>query len=119
MSTQSLHNILVALLFSVFVLPAVAQTRPPDLQPLPEPPPPPPGMIDDAALEPQVTIKSRGEDKVEEYRMNGKLYMIKVTPPHGVPYYLVDPKGDGGFVHEDIGTGDKGLSVPMWVIHTF
>jgi hypothetical protein len=119
MSTQSLRNILVALLFGAFVLPAVAQTRPPDLQPLPEPPPPPPGMIDDAALEPQVTIKRRGEDKVEEYRMNGKLYMIKVTPSHGVPYYLVDPKGDGGFVHEDIGTGDKGLSVPMWVIHTF
>jgi len=25
----------------------------------------------------------------------GKLYMVKVTPPHGVPYYLVDPGGDG------------------------
>jgi hypothetical protein len=50
--------------------------------------------------------------------MNGKLYMIKVTPPHGTPYYLVDPKGDGGFVRQDLG-GERSLSVPMWVIHSF
>lgn len=111
---------LIALLFGAVVLPAAAQNRPSDLMPLPEPPPPPPGMVDDAALEPQVTIKKRGEDKVEEYRMNGKLYMIKVTPSNGMPpYYLVDAKGDGGFIREDIGVGDKGISVPMWVIHTF
>ncbi|MDX9995429.1 MAG: DUF2782 domain-containing protein [Rhodocyclaceae bacterium] len=109
---------LFALLFAV-ALPAVAQTRPPNLEPLPEPPPPPPGMIEDAALEPQVTIKRRGEDRVEEYRMNGKLYMIKVTPPHGVSYYLVDPKGDGGFVREEVAGGDKRIAVPMWVIHSF
>jgi len=101
-------------------LPVAAQTsRPADLQPLPEPPPPPPGMIDDPGLEPQVTIRHRGEDRVEEYRIHGKLYMIKVTPPHGTPYYLVDPKGDGGFVRKDLGVGYKALSVPMWVIRTF
>jgi hypothetical protein len=109
---------LFALLFAV-ALPAAAQTRPANLEPLPEPPPPPPGMIDDASLEPQVTIKKRGEDQVEEYRMNGKLYMIKVTPPHGVPYHLVDPKGDGGFVREETVGGDKRIAVPMWVIKTF
>jgi hypothetical protein len=112
-------RLLLALLFSAVILPAAAQGRPSDLQPIPEPPPPPPGMVDDAALEPQVTIKKRGEDRVEEYRMNGKLYMIKVTPSHGVPYYLVDSKGDGGFAREDLGVGDKGISVPMWVIGTF
>lgn len=116
MRPQSLR-LLTALLFGAVVLPAAAQNRPADLQPLPEPPPPPPGMAD-ADLEPQVTIKKRGEDKVEEYRVNGKLYMIKVTPPHGTPYYLVDPKGDGGFVREEVG-GGKSLSVPMWVIHSF
>ncbi len=110
---------LFALLFSAIVLPAAAQTRPTNLQPIPEPPPPPPGMVDDASLAPQVTIKKRGEDKVEEYRMNNHFYMIKVTPPHGTPYYLVDPKGDGGFVRQDLGIGDKSLSVPMWVIHSF
>lgn len=114
----SIMRLLPALLLAA-TLPVYAQTRPANLEPLPEPPPPPPGMIDDSATEPQVTIKRRGEDRVEEYRMNGKLYMIKVTPPHGTSYYLVDPKGDGGFVREDLGGGDRGISVPMWVIKTF
>jgi hypothetical protein len=115
----SLRHSLVALLFATIVLPAAAQNLPSGLQPIPEPPPPPPGMADDSALEPQVTIKKRGEDRVEEYRVNGKLYMVKVTPAHGTPYYLVDPKGDGGFVREDLAIGEKGISVPMWVIGTF
>ncbi len=105
-------------LLLAFALPVAAQTRPADLQPLPEPPPPPPGFFE-APSEPQVTIRKRGEDQVEEYRMNGKLYMIKVTPPHGTPYYLVDPRGDGGFVREEIVPGEKTLSVPMWVIQSF
>lgn len=119
MRSHSCRSFLFALLLGAFVLPAAAQTRPSNLQPLPEPPPPPPGMIDDSALEPQVTIKKRGEDKVEEFRMNGRLYMIKVTPPHGTPYYLVDSKGDGGFIREDLGVVGGRISVPMWVIGTF
>lgn len=115
---HTLFRLLSVLCFSAFALTAAAQQRPADLQPLPEPPPPPPGMAD-PSLEPQVTIRKRGEDRVEEFRVNGKLYMIKVTPPHGTPYYLIDRKGDGGFTREETGVGDKGISVPMWVIHTF
>ncbi|HXV11778.1 MAG TPA: DUF2782 domain-containing protein [Burkholderiales bacterium] len=96
---------------------ADAQSKPPALQPLPEPPPPPPGYEPDPALEPQVTIRKRGEDTVEEYRINGRLYMVKVTPPHGTPYYLVDRQGDGVFDRQD----DLGTDVrpPMWVIFSF
>ena len=110
---------LIAALFLAVALPVFAQAdaKAPVLQPLPEPPPPP-GLAE-PALEPQVTIRKQGEDKVEEYRMNGRLYMIKVTPPHGTPYYLVDRKGTGSFVQEDTAVGDKGISVPMWVIHSF
>lgn len=107
-----------AALLAAFALTAVAQQRPADLQPLPEPPPMPSGAAD-AALEPQVTIRKQGEDRVEEHRVNGKLYMIKVTPPHGTPYYLVDRKGDGSFSREETGVADKGIAVPMWVIHAF
>lgn len=94
---------------------AFGQQRPADLQPLPEAPPPPP-MVDNVP-EPQVTIVKRGEDTVEEFRVNGKLYMMKVTPPHGKPYYLVDQKGDGNWSRQD--GNDSGLRVPMWVITTF
>ena len=69
--------------------------RPAGLQPIPDIPPPPLSSSADADLEPQVTITSRGEDKVEEYRLNGKLYMVKVAPSNGVAYYLWDHHGDG------------------------
>jgi hypothetical protein len=110
-----MRRLLSALILAV-ALPVAAQNRVPDLQPLPEPPPPPPGSLD-SPLEPQVTIIKRGEDKVEEYRMNGKLYMIKVTPPHGVPYFLVDNDGSGTMIRQSP-TGPT-LRVPMWVIGTF
>jgi hypothetical protein len=105
------------LLALLAVLPAVAQ-QPPKLMPLPEPPPLPAGAATDESTEPQVTITKRGDDKVEEYRVNNKLYMIRVTPGGGGPaYYLVDLKGDGGWERRD--SLDSGLHVPMWVIHSF
>jgi hypothetical protein len=91
--------------------------RPPDLEPLPEPPAPPPGVADEDVGEPEVTIQQRGEDTYEEYRLNGQLYMIRVTPRNGVPYYLVDPAGTGSFARQD-GLGAD-IRPPMWVIKRF
>jgi hypothetical protein len=85
------------------------------LQPVPEPPPAPPGTESDPALEPQVTIQRRGTDTVKEYRLNGRLYMIEVTPQHGRPYYLIDNVGRGDFTRLD--SYDTGTRPPMWVIH--
>jgi hypothetical protein len=98
---------------------ALAQAnRPADLQPIPEPPPPPAPLDgSDVSTEPQVTIIQRGDDKVEEYRVNGKLYMVKVTPPHGKPYYLMDENGSGAMTRYD--DMDSGLRVPKWVIFSF
>lgn len=84
------------------------------LQPLPEPPPPP-GMELDPSLEPQVTIRKRDKETIEEYRIGGRLYMIKITPAHGVPYYLIDEHGRGDFTRRD--SYDTGTRPPMWVIH--
>ena len=86
-----------------------------ELQPLPEPPPPPPGLELDPALEPQITIQRRGTETVEEFRIQGRLYMIKVTPAHGVPYYLIDEGGQGEFIRRD--SYDTRTRPPMWVIH--
>lgn len=106
----------VPLLFALIALPAAAQKNLPDLQPIPEPPPMPAGATG-ADEEPEVTITQRGEDKVEEYRMAGKLYMVKVTPKHGVPYYLVDEHGDGVMARKD--TLTSGTRPPTWVIKRF
>lgn len=89
--------------------------RLPDLQPIPEPPPPPPGLEPDPSLEPQVTIQRRGTETVEEFRVNGRLYMIRVTPANGRPYYLIDNVGRGEFTRFD--AYDTGTRPPMWVIH--
>jgi len=119
-SSPSVHRLLtiVALpLWLAAAAPVQAQAaRPSGLQPLPEVPPPA-GVDLDAALEPEVTISKRGEDKVEEFRLNGKLYMLRITPPHGRSYYLIDEQGSGSWVRRD--GPDTGLRVPMWVIHGF
>ena len=94
---------------------ALAQQRPPKLEPLPEPPPPP--VIREGADEPRVRIAPQEGDRVEEVREGGRVVMIKVTPPGGTPYYLMDPTGSGNFVRRD--TLDPGIRVPMWVIKSF
>jgi len=111
-----MRNLLTILLLSA-ALPVAAADRPANLQPIPEPPLPPLGFELDPALEPQVTILKRGTDTVEEYRVGGKLYMLKVIPSHGRPYYLIDEKGDGRMTRQD--SLDSGIRVPMWVIHSW
>ena len=78
--------------------------------------PPPPPITDEefeeqARVQADVTIR-KGKDKViEEYRVNGKLYMVKVTPKVGKPYYLRYPEGEGGRViqHEL-----RDINTPYW-----
>jgi|SRR6185436_2235582 len=93
----------------------LAQQPPPRLEPLPEAPPPP--VIRDGADDPRVVIKPQEGDKVEEVRDGGRVVMLKVTPPSGVPYYLLDVLGNGNWTRrESLDTGNR---VPMWTIKTF
>lgn len=55
----------------------------------------PPGISDQTEMEPEVIIKQRGGERVEEYRINGRLYMIKVIPDKGAEYFLIDSDGNG------------------------
>ena len=68
--------------------------------------------------EPTVRIRtSDNGDIVEEYREGGVVHMVKVTPPHGKPYYLMDENGSGAMTRYD--DMDSGLRVPKWVIFSF
>jgi uncharacterized protein DUF2782 len=109
-----MRSMLVALVLAVALPVAAQQAKPPALQPLPAPPPPPAGYEPDPSQEPQVSVIIRPNETVEEYRLNGKVYMIKVTPRVGKPYYLVDNIGNGKFVRYD--DYDTGLRPPQWVI---
>lgn len=102
---------------------AQAADRPPGdakFKDLPEPPPlsqeqrPADAASDNP--EPEVTITTRGADRYEEYRVRGQLYMIKVTPAHGKPYYLIDNEGTGQMSRSDLAPSIK---VPLWVIKRF
>jgi hypothetical protein len=110
-----MRKFLSILLFAV-ALPAWADDTPKNLQPAPDPGPPP-EVSDDQSLEPQITIVKRGTDTIEEYRVNGRLYMMKVTPKNGIPYYLVDETGGGTLIPR--GSLDTGVRPPMWVIYSW
>lgn len=102
---------------SMATLQAQPAPPPPALEPLPDVAPPPPEIASDPELEPQITIIRRENETIEEYRVSGRLTMIKVTPKHGRPYYLVADGLDGRFVRQD--GLESGLKVPLWVILTF
>jgi hypothetical protein len=110
------------MLLVLCVLPALAlaadKARPADLQPLEEAQSPPNTLdsADDSALEPQITIRKKGKETVEEYRINGELYMMKITPEHGVAYYMHKEDQSGGWLNDG---PNPPLSVPKWVIFRF
>ncbi len=57
--------------------------------------PPLPPKVQDEQIEPTVTIRDEEGKRIEEYSRNGVVYMVKVTPEKGVPYYYIDSDGDG------------------------
>jgi len=108
--------VLFALVAGLYSFCASAADRPNNLETLEEVPPPPKVLEGEPMEEPQVTIRKKGEDTIEEYRIHGELYMMKVTPKSGVPYYLHKEDQDGGWVN--VGPNPP-LSVPKWIIFRF
>ncbi|OJW56618.1 MAG: hypothetical protein BGO60_10835 [Thiobacillus sp. 65-1059] len=102
--------VLLTLMLSGLAVAAAPSERPPGLEPVPDGAPGP----GDA---PAVTIKPSSQGRVVEYRANGKLYMLKVIPRVGKPYFLIDQKGDGQFARQD--SLDSGMRPPMWVVKEF
>ena len=68
---------------------------------------------DQITAEPDVTIRQDGDRTVEEYRVNGFLYAIKVTPKVGAPYFLVATDDEGNFTRSD---QPEGMRIPSWKI---
>lgn len=63
--------------------------------------------------DPDVTIRQDGDKTIQEYRQNGFLYAIKVTPKNGKPYFLVRADGsDGNFIRSD----NPDMLIPAWEI---
>ncbi|MDB5801104.1 MAG: hypothetical protein JWL63_2043 [Rhodocyclales bacterium] len=87
---------------SAAVLADTVVPPPPKLEPIEEPRAPVTANSSPAAKpESEMTVKKHGEDRIEEFRLKGRLYMIKVYPSVGLPYTLVDDRGDGVFNRYD------------------
>jgi hypothetical protein len=92
-----------------------AQAQPaPRLEPLPPPPPLPAGSID----EPRVRIPVPDSDRVREVSKGLSGDMYEVTPPNGVPYYLMNIGGTGG-VWWRRDSVDDGVRAPAWKLFSF
>jgi Protein of unknown function (DUF2782) len=71
---------------------------------------------DAPTAEPDVTIHTEGDKVIQEYRQNGFLYAIKITPAHGKPYYLVRADGtDANFIRSD----PPDMLIPSWVVFSW
>lgn len=102
---------LLLILASVSVS-ALAVEPPPNLEPLEDVAPP---TITNKE-EPEITVVKKNGETIEEYRINGQLYMMKVTPAHGVPYYMHKEDQEGGWVMDG---PNPPLIIPKWTIFRF
>ncbi|MEZ2874961.1 DUF2782 domain-containing protein [Pseudomonas lundensis] len=65
------------------------------------------------SADPEVTIRTEGDKTIQEYRQNGFLYAIKVTPKGGKPYFLVRADGsEGNYLRSD----QPDMLIPSWKI---
>ncbi len=81
-----------------------SQSSSPQSSPPPSDAPPPPPIREplppkvsepEDELQPGVVIRREEGRTVEEYSSGGRVYMVRITPAVGPPYYLVDTTGDG------------------------
>jgi len=95
---------------------ALAVQDPAPAQPVQEAPIPAKEVVAAAKDDPPtVSIRTEGNgDRVEEYRQNGRVYMVKVTPSRGPAYYLMDTDGNGKLNRDD---RDPRVSPVHWTIY--
>jgi len=101
----------------LLLLPALAMAQEPVPEDVPAPPVLPQPVQSGEALEPEVTIIESDKGTIYEYRANGALYMVKVQPVAGPPYYLLDTDGDGQMDVRQNRAWDN--HVPQWVLFRF
>ena len=88
------------------------------LEDLPDAPPPPDPVVSGEVLEPDVTIIQKEDRTIEEYRLNGRLYLVKITPTRGPAYYLMDSDGDG-HLESRMSQLYSDFVIPKWVLFSW
>ena len=106
-------QLLTLLLIMAFPAIAVAEEKPQAA----EVPVPPPVISEDFAeqdnFKADVTIRKGKEKVIEEYRVNGELYMVRIIPKIGKPYLIRYPEGANGRV---IRRELSDIDTPFWTL---
>lgn len=99
----------------VFFVSTVQAQQVDEPAPVPEPPEIPLPVQSGEEMQPDITIIKKGKETIQEYRRNGKLYMVKVVPAIGPAYYMYDTNGDEKMdvTKNDM---DKTSNINMWQI---
>ncbi len=116
-STYVITALLSAMLVAMSAGSAQQQDTTPGDAALPPPIPPLPVKVQDEQFIPTVRITTSEEDEViEEYSSNGRVYMVKVTPAHGVPYFYMDLDGDGQLELQDPDNSFSPVKPVVWKV---
>jgi hypothetical protein len=80
----------------------------PDLEPSP---------VAGASVEPEITIRETERAVIYEYRVRGRMYMVRIQPQFGPPYYLIDTDGNGTLDMRD--SSPTNISIPQWILFSW
>lgn len=113
------------LLLLALGLPVLAQDAPPPAATQPaagaegflEAPEVQPSPIAGETIEPEITIREGQRETIYEYRIRGRVYMVRVQPQIGPPYYLTDTNGDGTL--DQRSNSPLNINVNQWVLFTW
>jgi len=111
-----MKRILTATLLTAVSLTAWAQSDSRPAGQLETPTLPPAGYAGET-VQPDVTILETDRGTVYEYRIKGQLYMVRIQPQLGPPYYLVDTDGDGILEARRDRVSD--ISIPQWILFSW
>jgi hypothetical protein len=66
-----------------------------------------------------VRIYRKERETIEEYSVSGRVYMLRVTPAVGAPYYLIDHDGDGTLESRTFSPAKPGMLIPQWILFSW
>ena len=115
---NKMHKLLLGLLL-LFPLPVIAQdlqapdTSAPVIQPETNNSDEPDGFNPSGV---EINIITQGEKTIEEYSLNGRVYMVRIQQKGFPPYYLVDRDGDGRMDEQVSEVMAQKITPPSWVL---
>lgn len=85
---------------------------------VPEPPEIPSQIVSGESMAPDITITRKQKETVTEYSVNGRVYMVKISPKDAPAYYMIDTDGDGNLEtrRSDL---ERGMNIPQWLLFSW